>query len=205
MRLRVAALPASLALGEQHPVGQVGQLAHPRLARSDRGGQQVEALALERGIGIRVLGEQPGRVRPVGADQGSSRPAVRGDHAFKPGQVLAVRLPHRVRVKRLPRDLVLLHPAQQLRAQPVIHVPTLIPRDPRLQPRKPVFRPPAVTVAHGADPRSNAQEPKEPLRLVMAFVLPGQTPYEGTVALALENLSSWSLTGWRRSSLTSAL
>jgi hypothetical protein len=110
-----------LALVQQHPVGQERLVGDRCLARLHHGGKQAEASPLERGVGVRVLDEQPQRVRPVDADEGTAWPAARGDQFLEPGQVLGVDRGEAVLVLGEPRVLVSSHPAQQFGPQHLVH------------------------------------------------------------------------------------
>jgi hypothetical protein len=120
-RGQLGAVHLLLALVEQYPVGQVRLVGDRRLARRDRPGQQVQALPHERGVGGRVLDHQPHRVRPVDPDEGAARPAALGDQLPEPGQVLRVYRGEAVLVLGEPGVLVQLHPAEQFRAQGLVH------------------------------------------------------------------------------------
>jgi hypothetical protein len=85
------------------------------------GGQQAEALALERGIAIGVLHEQPRGRRAVVADCRASWPAVVRDQLLEPGEILRVRLFHRLRIQGITGRLVDVGPAEQFGARVLIH------------------------------------------------------------------------------------
>jgi hypothetical protein len=63
-----------LGLCEQDAVGQVSDVLGADFG-SGQLDHQVETATLERGVGIRVLHEEPSRVRPVAADERRRRPS----------------------------------------------------------------------------------------------------------------------------------
>jgi hypothetical protein len=68
-----------VALGQQHPVDQVGQFGQRGLAGRGRFGDQVQASALERWVAVGVLSQQPGGASAVLADHRPAGPALPGE------------------------------------------------------------------------------------------------------------------------------
>lgn len=65
--------------GDQNPVGEVSQLTGEGISGRDRDLQEFERLALERGVEVGVLGEQPCLVGSLCARQRDTWPTVFGD------------------------------------------------------------------------------------------------------------------------------
>jgi hypothetical protein len=79
-----------LALGQQYPVGQVGQLGRRGLAAGSSLGHQIQASALEPRIAVGVLSQQPGRVRAVLADHLPAGPADLGHGLCQPSEIAGI-------------------------------------------------------------------------------------------------------------------
>jgi hypothetical protein len=75
---------------DPHPVLQVGQVRGGSLPPGHRVAQRLEEPALQDGIAVGVLGQQPRRAGAVPADQRLARPASRGEQLAEPPGVLLV-------------------------------------------------------------------------------------------------------------------
>ncbi|EFC81180.1 hypothetical protein FrEUN1fDRAFT_5709 [Parafrankia sp. EUN1f] len=83
-----------LVAGAEHPIGQVGEVRGGCVSGCGCGSQQLQALRLEFGVMVGVLGDQPGVARSDRPDQGLSQPAVLGDDCPQSRGVVRVDLAH---------------------------------------------------------------------------------------------------------------